>query len=62
MRKPCSRCGQPTYGDRHPSVDACLAAALDANRNLKAALLERDAVLKHLATDRPEVIAIPMHA
>lgn len=57
----CSRCGQPTYGDRHPSLDACLAAALEQNRNLRAALADRDAVLKHLATDR-DPVAIPVHA
>lgn len=59
--KNCSRCGQPTYGDRHPSLDACLAAALEANRNLKAALADRDAVLKFLATDRVPA-AHPLHA
>jgi hypothetical protein len=50
----CSRCGELTPGPRHVSPEACIAALLEARRNLIAALRDRETVMFELVKhDRP---------
>jgi hypothetical protein len=49
----CTRCGEPTYGERHTSPDACINALLATKRHLIAALDECHRVMYELVKPDP---------